>query len=304
MRTHIPKIDYEVLCDSNHINNKSELKRLNAAVSNYGFLIIKKYPINIKNINNVFSIYKDFFKLKYEEKNKINMSNTLSNRGWGGPKAEQVNTNYNPDYKEIFDCGPEIKIKHQFEELTYYSKNIWPKQIPLFEKIVMSFYKSCSEIAISILQQIEISLQYSNNYFADKFNLPMALLRCNYYPPRPLKLSKKDFGIAPHTDYGCLTLLFTDGTPGLEIELPSKKWEKVTAQKDEIIVNFGDMLEIWSNKKIKATSHRVIGTNKERFSIPFFFNPQYDTIISEQTKIIAGEYLSERYNSTYIHKMN
>ena len=304
MRTHIPKIDYEVLCDTNHVNNKSELKRLSAAVSNYGFLIIKKYPINIKNINNVFSIYKDFFKLKYEEKNKINMSNTLSNRGWGGPKAEQVNTNYNPDYKEIFDCGPEIKIKHQFEELTYYSKNIWPKQIPLFEKIVMSFYKSCSEIAISILQQIEISLQYSNNYFADKFNLPMTLLRCNYYPLRPLKLSKKDFGIAPHTDYGCLTLLFTDGTPGLEIELPSKKWEKVTAQKDEIIVNFGDMLEIWSNKKIKATSHRVIGTNKERFSIPFFFNPQYDTIISEQTKIIAGEYLSERYNSTYIHKMN
>ena len=80
--------------------------------------------------------------------------------------------------------------------------------------------------------------------------------------------------------------------------------DQIVAQKDEIIVNFGDMLEIWSNKKIKATSHRVIGTNKERFSIPFFCNPQYDTIISEQTKIIAGEYLSERYNSTYIHKMN
>ena len=83
------------------------------------------------------------------------------------------------------------KLKHQFEELTYYSKNIWPEQIPLFENIIMSFYKSCSVIAISILQQIEISLKYSNNYFADKFNLPMALLRCNYYPPRPLKLSNK-----------------------------------------------------------------------------------------------------------------
>ena len=57
MRTHIPKIDYEVLCDTNHVNNKSELKKLSLAVSNYGFLIIKKYPINIKNINNVFSIY-------------------------------------------------------------------------------------------------------------------------------------------------------------------------------------------------------------------------------------------------------
>ena len=304
MITHIPKIDYKILCDTNHLKNKLELNKLSLAVSHYGFLIIKNYPINLKNINNVFSVYKDFFKLSYEEKNKINMSNTLSNRGWGEPKGEHVNQNYNPDYKEIFDCGPEIEVKHPFEEFTYYSKNIWPEQIPLFENIVMSFYKSCSEIAISILQQIEVSLKYSNNYFVDKFNLPMALLRCNYYPPRPLKLSNKDFGIAPHTDYGCLTLLFTDGTPGLEIELPSKKWEKVTATKDEIIVNFGDMLQIWSNKKIKATPHRVVGTDKERFSIPFFFNPQYDTIISEETKVIAGEYLSERYNSTYVHKIN
>ena len=68
-------------------------------------------------------------------------------------------------------------------------------------------------------------------------------------------------------------------------------------------VNFGDMLEIWSKKQIKATPHRVIGGNKERFSIPFFFNPQYDTVISEDKNILAGEYLSQRYNSTYIHKI-
>ena len=64
MRTHIPKIDYEVLCDTNHVNNKPELKRLSAAVSNYGFLIIKKYPINIKNINNVFLLKINFFSKK------------------------------------------------------------------------------------------------------------------------------------------------------------------------------------------------------------------------------------------------
>ena len=131
----------------------------------------------------------------------------------------------------------------------------------------------------------------------------MALLRCNYYPKRSSELSNKDFGIAPHTDYGCLTLLFTDATPGLEVELPSKKWEKVTANKDEIIVNFGDMLEIWSNKQIKATPHRVIGSDNERFSIPFFFNPQYDTIISKEKNILAGDYLSSRYDETYIHKI-
>ena len=167
----------------------------------------------------------------------------------------------------------------------------------------MEFYNLCSQISISILKQIEISLNYSTNYFADKFDLPMALLRCNYYPKRSKELTDNDFGIAPHTDYGCLTLLFTDGTPGLEVELPSKKWEPVTAKKNEIIINFGDMLEIWSDQKIRATPHKVIGTNKERFSIPFFFNPQYDTIISDEKNLVAGEYLSQRYDETYVHKI-
>ena len=303
MLNHIPKIDYHILCDENHIDHKLELEKLKLAVTDYGFLIIKNYPINVKNIISVFSLYKQFFYQSIEEKNKVNMSNTSSNRGWGGLKAEQVNKDYNPDHKEIFDCGPSISFKHKFEEFPYYSKNIWPEQIPLFEQTIMYFYKSCSKISISILRQIEISLNYSSNYFVDKFNLPMALLRCNYYPKRPKELSNIDFGIAPHTDYGCLTLLFTDGTPGLEVELPSRKWEKLTAKKDEIIVNFGDMLETWSNKKIKATPHRVVGSNKERFSIPFFFNPQYDTVISESKNILAGEYLSQRYDATYIHKI-
>jgi isopenicillin N synthase-like dioxygenase len=303
MLNQIPKIDYKLLYNENHNNYQIELEKLKRAVTNYGFLIIKNYPIKIQIINNVFAVYRDFFKQDLDKKNNVNMSKTSSNRGWGGIKAEQVNAEFNPDNKEIFDCGPDIQINHKFQHLPYYSKNIWPSEIPLFETKIMEFYKSCSEISISILKQIEISLNYSSNYFADKFELPMALLRCNYYPKRSKLMSNRDFGIAPHTDYGCLTLLFTDGTPGLEVELPNKKWEKVTANKDEIIVNFGDMLEIWSKKQIKATPHRVIGGNKERFSIPFFFNPQYDTIISEDKNILAGEYLSQRYDSTYTHKI-
>ena len=303
MLNEIPRINYQALCNEDDQKNKFELDKLKTAVTKYGFLIIKNYPIDLEKIENVFLLYKQFFKLPFEEKNKVNMSTTLSNRGWGGIKAEQVNTNFNPDNKEIFDCGPDIRIEHKFQDLPYYSKNIWPDQIPYFEEKMINFYNSCSEISIAILKQIENSLNYANNYFADKFKLPMALLRCNYYPKRSSELSNKDFGIAPHTDYGCLTLLFTDATPGLEVELPSKKWEKVTANKDEIIVNFGDMLEIWSNKQIKATPHRVIGSDNERFSIPFFFNPQYDTIISKEKNILAGDYLSSRYDETYVHKI-
>ena len=52
----------------------------------------------------------------------------------------------------------------------------------------------------------------------------MALLRGNYYPSRPDWAGAKDFGIATHTDYGCLTLLATDGSPGLEVRKRGGGW--------------------------------------------------------------------------------
>ena len=51
------------------------------------------------------------------------MALTSSNRGWGAPRGEQVNPEYKPYYKEIFDSGPHQKVKEEFKGLTYYSKN-------------------------------------------------------------------------------------------------------------------------------------------------------------------------------------
>ena len=302
MKSTIPKIDYNIISNEMASSFNYELKKFNYAVSQYGFLLLKNTPIDLKVKNNILKTYKAFFELPFEQKNMVNMALTSSNRGWGAPQGEQVNPEFNPDYKEIFDSGSHVKVISKFKDLTYYSKNLWPTQLPNFEKNVNDYYDLCTQIGINILSFIESSLGFSEKFFIDKFKNPMSLLRCNYYPPRKSSLSNKDYGIAPHTDYGCLTILLTDNNPGLEIKNPSNEWELIYPAEDEIIVNFGDMLEFWSNKKIKATSHRVYGNYNERFSIPFFFNPQYDTIISKKDKIIAGEYLSKKFNSTYLHK--
>ena len=108
MLNDIPKIDYHILCDENHLNNKLELEKLKIAVTHYGFLIIKNYPNSIKNIINIFSLYKQFFYQSFEEKNKVNMANTSSNRGWGELKAEQVNKDYNLYHYWPFDSNRAI----------------------------------------------------------------------------------------------------------------------------------------------------------------------------------------------------
>ena len=115
--------------------------------------------------NNIFKTYKAFFDLPFEEKNKVNMDLTSSNRGWGAPKGEQVNPDYNPDYKEIFDTGPHQKVKDEFRDLTYYAKNLWPEQLPLFENTVNNYYNLCTQIGMHVLSFIERSLDLSENFF-------------------------------------------------------------------------------------------------------------------------------------------
>ena len=296
-------LDFELL----RSNDITSLGKLKESVTKIGFLKLKNLPISKSIIETTFKEYKTFFSKSINEKNKVNMKFTNSNRGWGESKSEQVNSNYMPDLKEMYDSGPVLNFSHEFKNLPYYAKNIWPNDMPELRKISENFYSNCSEIGLLILKKIAKSLNYSENYFSDKFDLPMALLRCNYYHAKPFLTQKNEFGIAPHTDYGCLTLLFTQSDNGLEIKQPNGKWLKVQAKKDEIIVNFGDMLELWSNKKIKATLHKVNGTNNSRYSIPFFFNPRHDTLIGKDKNnrdIFAGDYLAYKYDTTYRHKMN
>jgi len=69
-------------------------------------------------------------------------------------------------------------------------------------------------------------------------------------------------------------------------------------------VNFGEMLEMWTNGAVKATPHRVVGGLEERISVPLFFNPNYDTNVAPLGSglvITAGEHLTKRYAETYVH---
>jgi isopenicillin N synthase-like dioxygenase len=70
------------------------------------------------------------------------------------------------------------------------------------------------------------------------------------------------------------------------------------------VINFGEMMEIWTDGLVRATPHRVKGGDAERISVPLFFNPSWDTNVapmgSDET-IPAGEHLSRRFNETYVH---
>ena len=64
------------------------------------------------------------------------------------------------------------------------------------------------------------------------------------------------YGCGAHSDFGVLTLLATDGSPGLQIRR-NGHWVGVPSLPGNIIVNLGDMLERWTSNRFTSTMHRV-----------------------------------------------
>ena len=132
-----------------------------------------------------------------------------------------------------------------------------------------------------------ISLDLSPDYFTSQFCQPRPFtpFRIFHYPGSDTRQ-----GVGRHTDYGCLTILWTDSVGGLEVETRNGEWISADPIPETFIVNVGDMMETWTGGKYKATPHRVrSGLPKGRISMPFFFDPAFEcTIQPGSIKNAAG----------------
>lgn len=76
-----------------------------------------------------------------------------------------------------------------------------------------------------------------------------------------------------------------------------------------------DMLARWSNDTFISTVHRVLNTTgQERYSIPFFFGPAYDTVlnplktcipdgdVAKYEPVVAGDYVYQRLAQSRLDK--
>ncbi len=80
-----------------------------------------------------------------------------------------------------------------------------------------------------------------------------------------------------------MTILCQDNIGGLQV-FKDNYWLPIEPISDALVINIGDMIQVWSNGKYKAAMHRVVAMEKvDRYSIPFFFNPSYETIVSPFT---------------------
>lgn len=151
-------------------------------------------------------------------------------------------------------------------------------------------------------------------------------LRLTHYPEIAVEKmlgEKKTCRIAPHTDFGPITLLFQDGTGGLEVQdrLTGSFVPVSPGKPTEMIINVGDTLNRWTNGKILGGVHQVTIPEAlkgmrdvvipSRISMAYLFKASRDVSLGPLPKFVSatnparysdmtsGEYQSWRNSVIY-----
>ena len=203
------------------------------------------------------------------------MKGFAGQRGYTSFGKEHAKGKKHGDLKEFWHFGQYLD---ESEYLKFgYPKNLTVNELPEFNKIGKKVYKSLEKTSIYVLRAISLFLGLKEDHF-DKFvEKGNSILRPIHYPPIKTKPSGAERAAA-HGDINLITLLMGAHGKGLQVLTNEGKWIDAIAEKDEIIINVGDMLSRYTNNKLKSTIHKVINPpkhlwKKSRYSIPFFLHP-------------------------------
>ncbi|KAK8614069.1 hypothetical protein V6N13_122444 [Hibiscus sabdariffa] len=285
----------------------STANSIRQACTDHGFFYLVNHGVDEELIHKVLEQSSNFFTFPIEEKMKLVKKN---HRGYTSLYAEKLDTSLSTkgDSKESFYVGPPEDGLNQ-----------WPSEedLPSWRSTMETYYQKVLSAATKLLSLIALSLKLDEDFFrkVGALNEPFASLRLLHYPGDLDSYSEGIYGASAHSDYGLITLLVTDGVPGLQICRDRSKqprvWEDVPSMKGAFIVNIGDTMERWTNCLFRSTLHRVLLPRQERYSVAFFMNPSKDCVVECLESCCSDacpprfppikyiDYLEERLRVTY-----
>ena len=265
--------------DIAELDSPASLAAIDRACRDWGFFQVTGHGIEPALLRNIFEVSREFFAQPAEEKQRIRRD---ADNPWGYYDKEL--TKNQQDWKEIYDFGPANGNL---------LKPRWPSgQLRLrFEPIVRAYYANCRTLALRLLSAMASNLGVNASYLTRGFaDAHTSFLRLNYYPQCTFSASaERLFGVGEHTDAGALTLLLQADQPGLEV-CRDGQWHLVEPTPGALVINVGDMIQVWSNDRYRAALHRVVtNPSGDRYSVPFFLSPSYETTYAPLPTTVTPE---------------
>ena len=304
----IPSVDLRDFLSTNDEIKNEFVQSIGTAFQEIGFCAVKGHFLSDDLVERLYEQIKLFFELPTEVKRKYEFPQYSGQRGYVSFGKESAKGSKHGDLKEYWHFGQYIDEadKDKYD----YFPNIHVEELPEFNIVGKEVYETLEKTAKYVLRALALYLNIDEKYFDDYINNGNSILRPIHYPPI-LEDPKEAVRAAAHGDINLITLLMGAHGKGLQVKHSNGDWIDAMAEKDELMINIGDMLSRHTNNVLKSTVHRVVNPDKEllkksRYSIPFFMHPVSDMklnvlescICEDYPKsfedITAGEFLNER----------
>ena len=249
-------------------------REIRRACEGMAFFYIRNHGVPEAVIDGAFEASRRFFAEPLERRMKV-----LKDRFHRGylPLGTTRYPGKAADLKDSFDIGVDLALEHPdvVADLPLHGPNQWP-DLAGFRAPVEAYFQAVRDCGLGLLTLFARSLEVEDDFFARHYDNPSILMRMLHYPPQSQATEDGAIGAFPHSDYGVMTLLAQDPSGGLELQKPDGSWIGAPYIPGTFVVNIGDLMARWTNDVYRSNQHRVVNRlGTERYSIPFFFNPNH-----------------------------
>jgi isopenicillin N synthase-like dioxygenase len=283
----VPVIDVgEIVRDAATPAAVEAVEAIGDACREWGFFQVVNHDVPQELIDATCRETANFFYQPQDVKDAIMRSRE---NPWGYYNNEL--TKNQRDKKEVFDYTTEGA------DPIYACENRWPDIDDAFRSTLSSYRDAVTGLSHSLLEAFCVGLDLPADFMRKDFETGhTGFIRLNFYPVKdPMARSNvehlpvADLGVHHHTDAGALTVLLQDDVGGLQV-FKDGLWHNIPPVPGAFVINTGDMMQVWSNDIYQAAIHRVLAMDsKDRFSIPFFFNPAAETRVSPLPTVVTDD---------------
>ncbi|KAI1322832.1 oxidoreductase [Xylariaceae sp. FL0255] len=279
-RVKIPIIDLGLYESPDETSRLEQVANIRRACREYGFFHLRNHGVPLEMQDEIVAMTKQLFNLPQQIKDDMSLALSQRSRGYSPIGNQQLDPEGLPDLKESY------YITKDFPG----SGNMYPpsENLPAFRKTADKYYDAMIQLSQRLFRLLAASLPVDPDYFDGYSGVNRSAkswtgstLRLVHYPQRSQEVSERQMACGSHTDFGSITLLLQDAISGLEIKPPKQSdWVAVPPIRDVYVVNIGDLMQKWTNGEYVSAVHRVShDQNVDRYSVPFFFNGNYDYVI-------------------------
>lgn len=208
---------------------------------------------------NPLALAREFFVLPDADKDRVHIRRSPHFRGYSVMKNER-------DWREQIHFGLERAPGASPLE----GPNLWPDALgAAWREQALAFLDEAGRHGQQLLAELGLPLPDGGE--------PYLLMKMICYHPQP-DPDRARPGVAAHCDWSWITLLYQDDTGGLEQQDADGAWREVSAP---FSVTIGELAEIYTGGRLRATPHRVVNRSatRQRISIPVFICPPLDEVV-------------------------